>query len=518
MVCTTAETQIFDYTHSKLVAINTGTANIQTGTFKIIHVIEIDKYDELLQQIEAHISQHINRSHILFPFLSQKINSIKNNIHRLQIKHRHPRSINSIGSAWKWIAGNPDHDDFQLLNDKVNKVLKNTNDQVIINKLTKEKIKEITNVTNNILKIVQDRGEVDEDLFLNYKYKLDLIEEETKNIEYAINWAKANIANTHILGHEEIMEIEKIIERNDIPFMNVDEALEFSKVKIASNNNSILYMMYFPLATKKKCNIFMLKPVKKENWAIKVPHEKILNCNENIYGLKTECKSTNNLSICGLDNIIDLSNTSCIPKLLRSQNADCTSINNQHIPSVELLSPGLIFLNQYKGPVIIDNETVTLEGTFIIKFHNSTLSIDGRTYTYHEITTFNPIPALLQPTKQEKQMEEVLSLEMINELQFNNTQIIDQLNRNSKIASIMNLSLGSIVIMIMAYGLWKTLIKNRNKFNISKKITHKRQTEDFRTIEIQEKVSETTNQVIYNEPNQTRTFGLEGGGVNSTNY
>lgn len=115
-------------------------------------------------------------------------------------------------------------------------------------------------------------------------------------------------------------------------------------------------------------------------------------------------------------------------------------------------------------------------------------------------------------------MEEVLSLEMINELQFNNTQIIDQLNRNSKIASIMNLSLGSIVIMIMAYGLWKTLIKNRNKFNISKKITHKRQTEDFRTIEIQEKVSETTNQVIYNEPNQTRTFGLEGGGVNSTNY
>lgn len=511
---TTTETQIFDYTHSKLVAINTGTANIQTGNFRIIHVIEIDKYDELLRQIESHISEHINRNHILFPFLSQKINSIKNNIHRLQIKNRHPRSINSIGSAWKWIAGNPDHDDFLLLNDKINKVLQNTNDQVIINKLTKEKIKEITNVTNNILKIVKDRGEIDEDLFLNYKYKLDLIEEETKNIEYAINWAKANIANTHILGHEEIIEIEKIIERTDIPFINVDEALEFSKVKIASNNNSILYMMYFPLVNKNKCKTFMIKPVKKQNLAIKAPYENILNCNDNIYGLKAKCKNTNNLSICSNDNIIDLSNTSCIPKLLRSQKADCTSINNQHIPSVEQLSPGLIFLNQYKGPVLIDNETVTLEGTFIIKLHNSTLSIDGRSYTYHEVTTFHPIPALLQPTKQEKQMEEVLSLEMINELQFNNTQIVDQLNRSAKIASIMNLSLGSIVLTILAYGLCKILIKNKDKINISRKI----QNEEFKQIENQKKVSDTVNQAIYNEPNQTRTFGLEGGGVNSTNY
>lgn len=427
-----AETQIFDYTHSNLVAIDTGTASIQTGTFKIVHVFEMTKYGELLEQIEERISQHINKSHILFPYLSREITVIRNNLHRLELKNRIPRSINTIGTAWKWIAGSPDHDDFQILKDKTNRILKSTNYQVIINKLTTDKIEELKNVTNEIIKIVKNNGEIENELFLNYKYKLDLLEEETRNIEYAINWAKANVVNAHILANEEINIIDKILMRNDIPFINIDEALEFSNVKIARNNNTILYILSLPLSEEEKCTKLILKPVKKGNVAIKVAHEKILKCNEKFFGIKDNCRTVNDISLCKIANVIDLSNNNCIPKLLRSQKADCTTINNQHIPPVEELAPGLILLNQFKGIITIDNETTTLQGTFLIRFHNTSISIEGRKYAYHEISTFNPIPALLQPTEQETKIEEVLSLEMIKELQYNNTVLINGIDKENK--------------------------------------------------------------------------------------
>lgn len=466
IVASSAETQIFDYTRSNLVAVDAGIADIQTGTFKIVHVFEMEKYGEVLEQIEERILQHINQSHILFPYLSREINTIRNNLHRLELKQRIPRSINAIGTAWKWLAGSPDHDDFQIVKDKTNQILKNTNNQVIINKLTSEKIKEIQTVTNEIIKIVKTNGEIDNELFLNYKYKLDVLEEETRNIEYAINWAKANVVNAHILANEEIKIIDKILARNDIPFMNIDEALEFSSVKIAKNNNTILYILSIPLSEEEKCTKLILKPVKKGNVAVKVPYENVLKCNKKLFGIINKCRTVNDISLCKIHNIIDLSNDNCIPNLLNSRKADCININNQHIPTVEELAPGLLFLNQFKGTVTINNETTIIQGTFLIRFHNASLSIEGRKYSYQELSTFHPIPALLQPTEHEDKIEEILSLEMIKELQLNNTELINGLDNENKINLITNWSFGSLVVVIILYGLIKVIVKKRGKIEI----------------------------------------------------
>lgn len=469
MVICSAEIQIFDYTHSNMVAVNTGTATIQSGTFRIIHVIEISKYGEVLKQIKEHISQYINRTHILFPYLSREITLIKDNLHRLEIKHRNPRSINAIGTAWKWIAGNPDHDDFQILKDTMNKILRNENNQVIINKLTSEKIEELRTATNEIVKLVKSNVEIENELLLNYKFKLDVLEEELRNIEYAINWAKANVVNAHILNNEEINTIDKILTRNDIPFANIDEALEFSKVKIARNNETILYILSFPLSEEEKCTKLLVKPVKKGNLAIKVSYEKILKCKEKLFGMKNNCRTLNDISLCNVNDVIDLSNTKCIPNLLRSQKANCTTTNNQHMQSVDEFAPGLILLNQFRGDITIDNETTTLEDTFLIKFHNLSISIEGRKYEYHEITTFNPIPALLQPTSQEAKIEEVLSLQMIKELQYNNTVLINGIDDENRINLVTNLSFGSLLMITILCGLAKILMEKRTKFKISTK-------------------------------------------------
>lgn len=47
-----AETQVLDYSNSQIITIEMGTAKLQTGTFKIVHIIELDEYQKAIADIE----------------------------------------------------------------------------------------------------------------------------------------------------------------------------------------------------------------------------------------------------------------------------------------------------------------------------------------------------------------------------------------------------------------------------------------------------------------------------------
>lgn len=68
------------------------------------------------------------------------------------------------------------------------------------------------------------------DLILKLKFKLEIIKDEIVNIAYAIHWAKANIINSYILSTEEIEIAKNIVNRENLPFINLDEAFEFSEI------------------------------------------------------------------------------------------------------------------------------------------------------------------------------------------------------------------------------------------------------------------------------------------------
>ena len=45
---------------------------------------------------------------------------------------------------------------------------------------------------------------------------------------------------------------KQCLENENIPFINVDEALEFAEIKIASNSDSIVYIVSLPITEKKR--------------------------------------------------------------------------------------------------------------------------------------------------------------------------------------------------------------------------------------------------------------------------
>lgn len=66
-------------------------------------------------------------------------------------------------------------------------MLANSNDDVVI-----------TVTTNKILKIIKTDKTTENETALGLKYKLDMLNDEIRNIAYVIHWAKSNIINSFI--------------------------------------------------------------------------------------------------------------------------------------------------------------------------------------------------------------------------------------------------------------------------------------------------------------------------------
>lgn len=481
-----------DYSNSRLVVINTGSAKIQNGVFKLVHTIDLGEYEDLIGKLENGIDLRDNDDNSLLPYLSYTISQIKSCLSRLKSKTMTKRSLDFIGSAWKWLAGSPDHHDFEIIENKMNNVLVNNNNQIVINQLTIDKVNQLSKITNNISKLLENKDKVER--MLDFKYKLEIIKEELTNIEYAIHWAKSNIVNSFIFSNIEINTLRDIFNKDNIPFGNMDELLNFSKIKVASNNNEIVYIVNIPTTDNENCDNLLIKPVKKDNSIVKTIFKNVLKCNDKILGIKNDCKNYNKISICEIDNILDISKSDCIPNLLKSKPSRCTTTNDEHVAPVEEIDDSMILLNDYKGQIEIDNSTINIDGTFIIHHLNSTVRVGNQTYFTTQVSLTKPLPALLQPSSASIQ-EQVITLERMEAINVNNSHIINKLQIENKINLTINIGL-VMTFIISAIIIYLIKRKKRNGTHENGNNSPKDNTESTKTeqeIEIVENVEPSTN-------------------------
>ncbi|XP_033154952.1 uncharacterized protein LOC117137558 [Drosophila mauritiana] len=117
--------------------------------------------------------------------------------------------------------------------------------------------------------------------------------------------------------------------------------------------------------------------------------------------------------------------------------ATCIRINNQHIPTIDEIAPGVILLNKFSGKISVNGTTSTLNGSFVISFSNTTIEIDEQAFTNKYTVHHQPMPAILQTEMTIKNLEEKLSLEFVKELNINNTKTLELLKTTSHTADIL---------------------------------------------------------------------------------
>jgi hypothetical protein len=141
-----------------LIPIKTGTAAIQNGTFKIIHVFDVEEYETAFNNLSNQVNE-IGTNNPIYPFLTFELSKAESNLRRLRPFQRKTRSIEILGTAWKWLAGTPDHNDHEIITKKINEQLENNNKQIVINRELNDRLNQITQITNTIIKTEKDNPE-----------------------------------------------------------------------------------------------------------------------------------------------------------------------------------------------------------------------------------------------------------------------------------------------------------------------------------------------------------------------
>uniref|UniRef100_A0A1A9VL48 Uncharacterized protein n=1 Tax=Glossina austeni TaxID=7395 RepID=A0A1A9VL48_GLOAU len=98
--------EILGKTNSQIEAIDVGFARIQLCTVELVHVVDLKRYVALMNHIYSLITENVSISHPLDTFLIHQAKQMQ--MYLDYFKPLNKRSLNFIGSTWKWMVGNPD--------------------------------------------------------------------------------------------------------------------------------------------------------------------------------------------------------------------------------------------------------------------------------------------------------------------------------------------------------------------------------------------------------------------------
>lgn len=376
------------------------------------------------------------------------------------------RSLNFIGSAWKFIAGNPDHDDFVLLKGKLNDLLENSNKQVVINREYNERINKITNVTDEILNMLKKDKIFENTLALSTEYKIRIVKEELLNVVESIRLAKSNVVNSNILSREEVETIIENFDTDDMPYRNVEDILEFADVTVFHNSTHYFYIINVPKTHNVNYEEFLIKPVKRNNVINRIEYEYILKNGVDYFGIVEKCKNFNSLSICKDNNVRNISHTTCIPRLFKSSEARCNKTNGHHVPLVEEIAADTLLFNDFKGKVDINGTEQDLRGTYLIKFKNITITVNNQSYRSLETTNIQLLPPLLHVGVEKDELVEILSMELIKEMHINNTRQIKLLEAKKETDRWITYSSFSIIFIFLVVAKLFSIFKGSTKTRV----------------------------------------------------
>lgn len=380
---------IYEY-NTPLVTIKQGNGRIIQGSFKLIHVINLKDYEEIMDRITPSITR-IHQDNTLQPQLIHQAEVITQLISELKGHSRAQRSINWIGSAWKWIAGSPDATDWDQIMTSQNQIINNNNQQYRINK-------GLTNTTQQLLaeynKIIDHLHDESEEKFHQVLFnRLTILKDEIYEIVRAVQLAKGNIVNTNLLSKGEISRL--IMEIETLPYANEIEAIEYAEPMIIMKESTLLYVLSMPKTSRQDYNHIIIRSTSSYNKRIYMEFNELLLNQDEIFGIVKKYHILGEMTICDLNGLKRIPTDHCIYQLIKGLNAKCEyQFHNQQI--IEILNDHTIFLSNFDGKISYNNTSRHLKGSFLVQYANETVQINNSTFINKEVKTFQVLPSVLR--------------------------------------------------------------------------------------------------------------------------
>lgn len=434
-----------------------------TGNYKIIHLINLTTFEEVLDKMDTDINRLIPKNSAYLPQLELQKSKIRNLLEQLQDKtpRKEKRSINWIGSAWKWLAGNPDATDWDSIVAENNKLSTNNNRQYHINEyLTKVTDTLIDNYNKIIGVINTNTTEKYEQIIFN---KLSLLKEEIGEIVLAGQLAKRGIVNSNLLSKIEISDILSKIE--SLPFRNELQAIEFAEPMMLVKKSVLLYVVCLPQTEGTTFNNIIVKSTIKNNKRIHLSFSNLFISQHLQFGIIGKCIEIDETILCKRSQLQKLTKDDCVLKLLNGEKVKC-DFNYESRPIVELINESTLFLTNYVGNITYGRHFRNLNGSFLINFFNESIEVDNLKYTNWESKTYHILPPLLQNNLTEGEIK--LDLQYLHKLHLDNVEKLSSISSNDGLFLGSNLTILLIgaTINLILFAFLRQQSKNKKKILI----------------------------------------------------
>ena len=127
------------------------------------------------------------------------------------------------------------------------------------------------------------------------------------------------------MNHQETELILQRIKLNHFSYSSTEEALNYANIKIAANKDQFIYIIDVPITTNITFDVMTLRSNAMSKPTLDLIFKKIFYNNQYIYGVKDTCETINKLELCKTNQLVDITNTSCIPNLIHGIHATCAS-------------------------------------------------------------------------------------------------------------------------------------------------------------------------------------------------
>ena len=109
-----------------IVILKSGKCKIQTGTIKLVHPLNLTDIEITMELVSTLAYKKITNP--LTKIVKQKLQELYTNFQQIRpTSNIRQKRWDSIGTTWKWMAGNPDAQDLAIINSSMNDLITENN-------------------------------------------------------------------------------------------------------------------------------------------------------------------------------------------------------------------------------------------------------------------------------------------------------------------------------------------------------------------------------------------------------
>lgn len=527
--------QIHDLSNNPgLLTIQTSNSFVRNGHHKIYHEVDLDKYGPLLNKL-----QNILNGLRIFPdfrdvtdLLSTRYQTVLTLYNNLYPKKRGKRGIfNFIGSGIKLITGNLDDNDLVQINRDIedlrqhhNKLIRENNIQVEINKQLQDRINKIIDtvteqqniITKQIIAARQDSlnsKNINQNFtamrqIFKISHHLELLKSHFDTIFETIQLARINVISKNFLEVEEMKFVIDRLEEQNITLLSVDQAYEFLSIRALYKSSKIYFIILVPHLENTIFSNLLLETLPVNGKILKLPTTKALISSESTFFITNECQTIEQNTLCDTKDLLDASDDECFSRILHGLSGKCTLTEPANVTEIKRLTDNhIVIKNVLQARLTTDCQLSNryLTGTKLIYFANCSLTINNKTFSSKEF--YAKPPLLIVPLDglniDQSNFIPNISLEKLHHFNMENREQLKYLatNNATHVYTSIGLSFTSLLLATIVF----TYIASRCRKRPNKRMLH--------TV-LQPKPYETPSSNLVDI--ESGRFEFEGGAVTGT--